>query len=142
MNEFDADFQSFHKDRTQSNMKEVQKEYSLGKRIFDKYDIEDNYSYFNRLVLDNAQFTNCFIEACFSNCSFKNSQFLNCNLKTVRFIDCNLTNSIINECSIEAIDFTKSILEGLKFGVNYAYGTTLNSDSLSKIYLLNEVNKS
>jgi uncharacterized protein YjbI with pentapeptide repeats len=140
MGPLSEDFQSFHKDRLQSNMNAVQKEYLQGKRVFDKYDIEDKWEDFRGLVLVDAQFSRCIIEVNFTNCNLMNTLFLECNLKTVSFTDYNLTNAFIDECSIESIAFKKSILEGIKFGTNYAYGVTLNSDTLKDIYLAKEGN--
>lgn len=128
MSSLNKDFQSFYEYRIKSNMNTIQREYLLGKRIFDKYDIEDDWHFFNGLVFDDIQFTHCIIEACFSKCSFKNAHFLNCNLKTVSFIDCNLTNSTIDECLIESIDLTNSLLGEIEFGTNYAYGATVSKN--------------
>lgn len=140
MSPLSVDFQSYHKDRIQSNMNNVQKEYLQGKRVFDKYDIEDNWEEFKELNLVDAQFSRCFIEACFINCNLRNTLFLECNLKTVSFTDCNLANASFDECSIESIDFSNSILQNINFGTNYAYGVTLNSDTLNDIYVVEKGN--
>jgi len=65
----------FYIDRILSNMNSVINEYSKGNRTFDKYDIEDNYVEFFDFKLEDTVFSNCFIEACFTQCSFKTQSF-------------------------------------------------------------------
>lgn len=116
---------------SQTNMKEIMREYSTGKRVFNEYEIEDDWADIDGLILDDAQFTYCFIEACFCNCSFRNTIFSCCNIKTIIFKDCDLTNAMISECAIESVRLINCTLDGIKSGTNYAYGVTLNeSDSI------------
>lgn len=106
------DFDLFHRHRIETTMDNIVIEYLSGKRIFNKYDIEDKYAELFDLTLNDIVFANCFVEVCFTRCSLKNSKFLNCNLKTIVFKECDLTNSYFDECSIESINFEKSNMDG------------------------------
>ena len=130
---------SFHENRIGSNLNEVHNEYLSGKRVFDKYDIEDSWDLFDGLNLNEIQFSRCIIEVCFSNCSLRNSRFEYCSLKLIRFINCDLTHARFNECSVESIEFVNSKLEGVKFGVNYAYGATIEGNSFFKNVSINNI---
>ena len=92
---------------------EIRLRYERGERNFRGLDIDDtgDSSSFREAVLDDADFTQCFVVADFSRASLRGCRFTPSNVKT-----CEFDNADLRSARLEGANFAGAQQHGLRLG--------------------------
>ncbi|NHZ41652.1 pentapeptide repeat-containing protein [Massilia aquatica] len=100
---------------------EVLAAYARGERRFHGLEIDGES--FERQVLKDVVFEDCFFYVSFRFANLRNATFVNGNIKCCDFRDADLSGAHFENLSVESSQYARAKTDGLVWTGNWAYGS-------------------